>query len=427
MTTPTKPGTLLLLTAAAIFVLEGLIMAGLHLASAWVSRVPAWVVGTLDASVLSVLVFPVLYWVWFRPLCAEMASKRANEAMLKRSHAELEARVRQRTQELTKSNESFRILTETAKDAIISSDDSGRVTFWNAEAERLFGYRAEEMLHQPLTRIMPERFRDAHTAGLQRFQTQGELRIMGKTVELAGLKKDGSEFPIEISLASWSIENKRYVTAILRDITTRRRYEQALKAVVEGTASSVKGDFFNSLVRHLAAALGVRYALVAVRSDETAGAVHTLAIWSRERLAENFSYELDGTPCQRAEQGEVCFYSRGIQRLFPNDSILRDMQAESYVGAPLVGASGQVVGHLAALDDHPMQDEQQNKSLIAIFAARAGAEIERASADKRLRQERDELARMNSLMMDREGRILELKREVNELLNTFNQPRRYRV
>lgn len=229
MVTPTRPLPLLLMTATLIFLLEGLIMLVLHLASGWVGTLSPWVEGALDASVLSVTVFPVLYILWFRPLSAEINGRRQAEVVLKRSHVELEVLVRQRSQELSRANESFRVLVQMAKDAVITSDKAGYVTFWNAEAERLWGYRAEDILGKPLTLLMPERFRSPHTTGFQRFLTTGQPHVVGKTVERIGLKKDGTEFPIDLSLASWSMEDQVFFTAIIRDITVRKQQEQALK------------------------------------------------------------------------------------------------------------------------------------------------------------------------------------------------------
>src|SRR5437867_2087099 len=111
---------------------------------------------------------------------------------------------RRRAEEtLRVSEEQFRTLAVTANDAIISADSRGDITYFNPGAERIFGYALEEVTGKPLTVLMPERFGDAHRTGLARYLATGEARVVGKTVELAGRKKDGTEFPLELSLASW--------------------------------------------------------------------------------------------------------------------------------------------------------------------------------------------------------------------------------
>jgi PAS domain S-box-containing protein len=129
---------------------------------------------------------------------------------------------------LRESNEQFRAVAETATTGIVSADRQGNITYFNPEAERIFGYAAAEMLGQPLENLMPARFQEAHQRGLQRFLSTGESRVIGHTVELAGRRKDGSEFPIELSLATWKRGNNSFFTAIIADITQRKRAEKRI-------------------------------------------------------------------------------------------------------------------------------------------------------------------------------------------------------
>lgn len=130
---------------------------------------------------------------------------------------------------LTGSERHFRAVTESAKDAIISGTDTGNIMGWNAAAERLFGYTKAEIKGQPLTVLMPERFRNPHREGLARVAAGGVTHVIGKTVELAGLCKDGSEFPLELSLAQWQASDGQFFTGIIRDITKRKQREEELR------------------------------------------------------------------------------------------------------------------------------------------------------------------------------------------------------
>lgn len=134
---------------------------------------------------------------------------------------------------LRESEARFRAVAETANDAIISADRHGNITYFNKAAERIFGYAADEVIGQPLTLLMPQRFHAAHREGLRRFLTTGERRVIGKTVELGGRRKDGSELPIELSLASWKIGEEVYFTGLARDITERRCAEQRIQELNE--------------------------------------------------------------------------------------------------------------------------------------------------------------------------------------------------
>jgi PAS domain S-box-containing protein len=123
----------------------------------------------------------------------------------------------------------YQALTETAQDAIIFADEKGIIISCNAMAEVMFGYDGEEMFGKPLTILMPERHREAHTEGLGRVSGGGEPRVIGSTLELSGLRDDGEEFPLELSLSTWSTGGRRNYTGIVRDITERKRKEEALR------------------------------------------------------------------------------------------------------------------------------------------------------------------------------------------------------
>jgi len=130
---------------------------------------------------------------------------------------------------LTGSERHFRAVAESANDAIISGAETGNIMGWNAAAEKLFGYTKAEITGQPLTVLMPERFRNPHREGLARVAAGGVAHVIGKTVELAGLRKDGSEFPLELSLAQWQGSDGQFFTGFIRDITERKQKEEELR------------------------------------------------------------------------------------------------------------------------------------------------------------------------------------------------------
>ena len=130
---------------------------------------------------------------------------------------------------LENSEQRFRSVVQTANDAIVVIDSRGDIVFWNYGAETIFGYSTGEALGKSVTSIMPERFHGPHRKGMDRLVSAGESDIIGKTVEVAGLRKDGSEFPVELSLATWKAKGEMFLTAIIRDIT-RRKKEEARRA-----------------------------------------------------------------------------------------------------------------------------------------------------------------------------------------------------
>jgi adenylate cyclase len=130
--------------------------------------------------------------------------------------------------ELSHSQARLEAILRSANDAIVSIDGDGTVVLWNAHASELFGYSVGEMVGEPLTAIIPERFRDQHREGIRRVMGGGAQHVIGHTVELAGLHRDGREFPVELSLATWSADDERLFIGIIRDITERKHAEHAL-------------------------------------------------------------------------------------------------------------------------------------------------------------------------------------------------------
>jgi predicted ATPase/transcriptional regulator with GAF, ATPase, and Fis domain len=212
--------------------------------------------------------------------------------------------------------------------------------------------------------------------------------------------------------AAIALENARLYEEAKQEAEQRRRAEETIRAIAEGTASFTGGDFFRSLVGHLASALRVRYAFVAECTDRTKGAARTLAFWKGDALGENFAYGVAATPCAKVVAGETCHYREGVRSLFPDDKDLVELGAESYLGVPMLDSSGEVVGHLAVLDDKPMGAEPHAISILRTFAARAGAELKRQQAEEGLRRALAEVGRLkNQLQAENVYLQEEIRRE----------------
>jgi PAS domain S-box-containing protein len=148
-----------------------------------------------------------------------------------------------------------------------------------------------------------------------------------------------------------------------------------LAALMEGTAHVTGQEFFRSLVRHLATAVGARYAFVAEFAGGTRA--RTLAFWFRDRITDNIEWDVIGTPCQDVVRGNLCHYPAGVSNRFPDDRPLVEWGIESYLGVPLCDAKGNHLGHLAVFDERPMRAEPLRLFTFRLFAARAAAELER--------------------------------------------------
>ena len=163
--------------------------------------------------------------------------------------------------------------------------------------------------------------------------------------------------------------------------------EQVLSHITEGVAGATGQEFFRSLVKHLAQALAVHYAFITECIDPPQSSVRALAFWDGAGFAHDFEYPLRGTPCEKVIEGHICLHPERLQQLFPEDTDLARLGAESYAGVPLPDSHGKVLGHLVVMDDKPMDDPPPGLSVLKVFAARAGAELERVKAEESLQAE----------------------------------------
>ena len=132
-------------------------------------------------------------------------------------------------QALRESELKFRAVTEMANASIITVNVSGEIVGWNLAAENTFGYSKEEILGKSITIIMPDEYKEAHLQGMENHKSTGEFRVVGKTVELKGLRKNGTIFPLELSLSKYDIMSEEFFTGYIQDISIRKSTELALK------------------------------------------------------------------------------------------------------------------------------------------------------------------------------------------------------
>jgi signal transduction histidine kinase len=221
----------------------------------------------------------------------------------------------------------------------------------------------------------------------------------------------GYEVRVDEASGSRRILYRGYQLKSRKTDTKKARAEEILRAVTEGTAAVTGGDFFRSLLNHLANAFQVRRAFITECTDQSMKRVRTIALYEKDRFRENIEYDLAGTPCEGVLNEGTCYYPKGLEQLF---SRAKDMQ--SYLGTPLLDTSGRILGHLAVVDDAPMDLGPQDRAVLEIFAARAGVELERKRSEDALQRSEQQLRHLNEQLEDYnrnlEGKIAERTREI---------------
>lgn len=156
----------------------------------------------------------------------ETAAVKRAKAEIKRLNEELEQRVAERTNELMRVERRYRVMIETANDAVVCIDESGAILLANPATIRVFGYEPAELIGKPVTVLMPEFLRKAHQEGFRRYLTTGQRHMNWQGTDFTGLHKNGQQFPIEVSFGEVAADGHRIFAGFVRDISERKQAEE---------------------------------------------------------------------------------------------------------------------------------------------------------------------------------------------------------
>ncbi len=290
---------------------------------------------------------------------------------------------RERAEEALRESEArYRAVVEYLPYAMSVSVD-GKVVYVNPAALKAAGVDNPEALigHSVLEFIRE----DYRAATLQRFSKMLTSGLPSSPIEVKLRRPDGQIVDAESMGVPIIYGGKPAILNSFRDITEYRRRGEALQAIVKATAGT-GDDFFRGLVAELAKVLDMRYAFIGELLPGPPERIRSIVAWANGEVAPNFDYALAGTPCAHVVGRKFCHFPNGIQEMFPEDKMLGEMGAISYLGIPLFNTSGTAIGLLCVLDTRPMPNSELAESLMTVFGARAAAELERNRADDAVRE-----------------------------------------
>ncbi|KAA0008392.1 MAG: PAS domain S-box protein, partial [Thermoplasmata archaeon] len=278
-------------------------------------------------------------------------------------------------EKLRESEEKLRTITSAAHDAILMMDNDGNISYWNKAAEKMFGYKAEEIIGKNLhMALAPPRFHEAHKKAFKKFRETGKGAAVGKSLELSALRKDGTEFPVELSLSSVKMDGRWHAIGIVRDITERKRAEVELKEAYDKieTLLNAAADGIRIVNRDfkVTALNDMMAELAGVKKSEGVGMLCSDMFGSEDCGTQNCTM-------MRVLKSGKKIKSRTLRRRFDGK-----MVPCLHVATPLKDEKGDIVG---IIDDFRDITELER------------VEINLAKAHYKLRQQNEKLKRLNNL------------------------------
>ncbi|MEE8358388.1 MAG: PAS domain S-box protein, partial [Candidatus Hydrothermarchaeales archaeon] len=281
---------------------------------------------------------------------------------------------------LRESEEKFRNLADYSPNMIFINK-GGKVVYANKKCEEIMGYTKEEFYSSDfdfLTLIAPES-KDSVITNFRNHMKGMEISAYEYTL----ITKKGKRIESLQNSKLIKYDGENAVLGIVTDITERKKAEGALQALVKATVGTTGQEFFDGIASNLCEWLGTDCAIVGRITDENN--VKALSMQLDGKIIHEYSYILDGTPCENVAKKGYCVYPEGICKLFPDDKDLVDLGAEGYVGTPLRDKNNKPIGILCAISRQKLDLPSQAEDVMDIIAAKTSAEIERKHAEKTLK------------------------------------------
>lgn len=218
------------------------------------------------------------------------------------------------------------------------------------------------------------------------------------------------QLELEDRVAQRAGELQKANVMLEQEAKERLHTAEALRSLLSATALYTDDAFFRSCVKDLAVIYNVRFAFIGLFADESQKAIRTIAVWAGDHFADNFEYDLEGTPCQDVLNLSMELVTEGAMEKYPNDDLLIQMGIDSYFGAPLISPSNELMGLVAVMHNKPMDLQPWSRPLLGIYANRMAMEYDRKTTGDELKLAASVFNESAEAIMiaDREGNILRI-------------------
>lgn len=279
--------------------------------------------------------------------------------------------------ELLNREHQYKSLFDNNQDAVAMLDLDGAIVNINSIAERIFGYKADDIVGKSVQIFVSKEGLKDLLEGLEKAK-EGEAQ----QVSLHLIHKNGHL--IKIFAKTVPIVVNHRITGlymIAKDVTENERLENAISDISKVVSAQVGEVFFQSLVQYTAKLLNVDYAYIGewIGNDK----IRTIALWNQGEIVDNIEYLLANTPCFNLKEG-FRSYPTGVQQSFPFDKMLIDLNIDSYMGIPLIDSKGHTLGIFVFMHHSSIENSSLAESLLKIFSSRAQAEMERRQYEQKI-------------------------------------------
>ena len=311
----------------------------------------------------------------------ELVKIRTQELEEKNEQLEQEIKERKRTEEeLRETKERWQLVLQGNNDGIWDWNVKTNEAFLSARWKEMLDYSEHELENNSdewLKRIHPDDLTEVLNLINEHFKQKTPYYISEHRMRC----KDGSyKWILARGQALWDeVGNPIRMVGSHTDISDRKKREEALRSIAEGTGSYTGKEFFRRCTRYLARLLQVRYALVATFTNKDKTRLRTLAFWCQDDWQENFEYDFTN----RDNESE----STSVLELLEKEPNLAKLKARGYLDFPLYDSEKNILGYLAVLDIKPIDKAQRKQLILQIFAARARAELERQLTEEELEKQ----------------------------------------
>jgi PAS domain S-box-containing protein len=295
---------------------------------------------------------------------------------------------------------------------VLVDSTTGRFLQVNRKFCEITGRREEELLRSNVESITHP---DDLGCGSKYLGRPPEEQLENYEMEKRYVRQDGSVCWVRVLVVPmWSKgEKHRWHMALVQDISERRQMEEAVSTLVQVRADSSE-NFFTSMACQLAKCLNADGTLIGELIEGEKDKVRTLAVCNQGVIADNFTYDLADTPCEGVLGQGVCSYISGATEMFPKDVLLKELNVEGYVGAPLRDSEGRVIGIMVAVYRRPLTDAKFAEAILQLFSTRTAAEIKRKRAEQLLHEAQTKLAHVT--------RVLAMGELVTSIAHEVTQP-----